>query len=550
MIKKLKNFIHKHENLEKLALSLWGIFWILRAKFIFRKIKGNPVRKKFKVIILAVRTIPTTNLVYFDAIFGHAFKKLDCQVKMLYCDGFLNSCDADTIFRTQKPQCFVCKNLGGFVKNALNLDGVDCASYCQYISESEIQEIKEKVKKLAEIDLLNYQYLGIDVGRHAHASAVRHFLFGKLDLNNPSQVAFLREKLVYAMTSTKIAEGLVIKEKPDVIFMIHGIYSTWGPFFHYFRSKGIDTIVYSQMLLRIGYFIFNRNGEQLTLVSKKAWSDFSHLPLNKDEEAMVDNYFVKRFKGKMGDQEIYEKNYNAKIEKQSLLESLSKKKYARRYAMYPNLAWDGVVEGPKSEIFNNIFSWIDTTIEFFKEKKGCQLIVKSPPAERIFEGCSKDIADYIIEKHGPLPENIIVLKPDVPLKMHDLVDHNTIGIVFNGTPGLELAVSGVPVLVVADIHYREAGVVYNIKTLEEYLRLLADPQELISFAKDNIKLAKKYAYFFLFKAMLRIPFYRKDKWVTIDWKTVADTEKLLGDNSNVIKICKKIINKEDVVAPL
>ena len=27
-------------------------------------------------------------------------------------------------------------------------------------------------------------------------------------------------------------------------------------------------------------------------------------------------------------------------------------------------------------------------------------------------------------------------------------------------------------------------------------------------------------------------------------------EKLLGENSNIIKVCKKIINKEDVVHPL
>ncbi|MFH1401636.1 MAG: hypothetical protein ABIG40_01605 [Parcubacteria group bacterium] len=547
IIKKLKNFVHRHETLEKSLLFIWGIFWIFRAKFIFRKIKHNPVKRSFKAIILGVRTIPTTNLVYFDAIFGHAFEKLGCQVRMLYCDGLLDSCDADTVFRSQRPQCFVCKKLGGLVKDALNLD---CISYCQYISESDIKEIKEKAKKLDEKDLLNYKYLGVDVGRHARASAIRHFLFGKLDLSNPAHIDFLRKKLVYAMISTKIAEGLVAKEKPDVIFMLHGIYSTWGTFLHYFRSKGIETIIYTEMLLRIGYFIFNRNSEQHRLVSEKIWSDFRRLPLRKEEETMVDDYFTKRFKGDMGDQKIYEKHFDNKIKKQVLLEFLSKKKYTRRYVIYPNLAWDGLVEGPKSKIFNNIFSWLDATIEFFKTNKDYQFIIKPPPTERVFERCSKDIADYIIEKHGPLPENIIVLKPDVPLRTHDLVDHNTIGIVFNGTCGLELAVTGIPVLVVADVHYREAGVVYNIKTLEEYLGLLEDPQKLISFAKNNIKLIKKYAYFYLFKTMIKIPFYKKDKFAEIDWKIVKNNEKLLGDNSNIIKICRRIINKEDVAEPL
>ena len=544
---KIKDFIKKHYALYTAVFFIWSFWFIIRAKSIFRKVKHPQPKKNLKVIILAVRTIPTTNLVYFDAAFGHAFRELGCGVKMLYCDGVLDSCDANTIFRDQKSQCFLCRNLGPLLKNSLNLD---CISYRQYISESDIQEIKEKVSKINTEDLLNYEYLGVSAGRYAQSSAIRYFLFGKIDLKNPEEVSVLRKKLFYAMIATKVASNVYKEEKPDRIFMMHGMFSTWGPFLEYFRLKDIEVIVYEDLLPRLGCFSFSRNIKGNKPFPKETWLSFSRSPLKKKEEAQIDAYLDGRFKGGAGDQEMFEKNFNIEIEKKLLLESLSKNKYSKRYIMFPNLAWDVVMEGKISEIFDDVFSWIDTTVEFFKQKGDYQLIIKPHPAELVFEGSSKSVRDYIYEKHSPLPENIVVLNPDTPLRAYDLIGSNSIGLTFNGTIGLELATLGVPVLVAAHIHYREVGIVKKVETMEEYLRLLEDPKELFSFAKKNIELAKKFAYFYFFKIMVRVPFYRDDKWATIDWKVLANAEKLLADKSNVIKICKKIINKEDIVNPL
>lgn len=547
MIRVLKNFIHKHENLEKLILFGWGIFFIIRAKLIFGKIKHSVAKGRSpKVLILALRSIPTTNLVYFDAVFGHAFKKLGCDVKMLYCDGVLDSCDADTVFRNQKPQCFVCKKLGGCVRNSLNLDNV---FYSQYISKSDVEEIKKEVAALHDEELSGHQYLGVNVGKHAHASAVRHFLFGNLDMNNPKEVLIFRKRLVSSMIAVRVAERIYSREKPDVFFMLHGIYSTWGPFRDYYRLKGVDTVIYVNTPSRFGHFIFYRNVTPNDIVSAYAWSEFRNLPLGKEEEKQIDSCLSFRRGGKSGDLEMYGENFDD-AKNNAILELLSKNKYSRRYVMYPNVAWDAVLEGQPSKIFEDIFSWLDETIKFFKERKDYQLIVKPHPAELVLEKCSKSIKDFILEKYNHLPENIIILGADVPLRAYDLIDSNTVTIVFNGSVGLEMASVGIPVLAAANVHYKDAGVVYEADTLKDYLSLLNNPDKLISFAKDNAEQAKKYAYFYFFKSMIRIPFYKDDKWSTIDWNIVKDVEKLLDDSSNIIKICKRIAGKKDVVSPL
>lgn len=550
---KLKNFVHRYQTLEKIILFAWGLFWIARAKLIFRKIKQSPKRVKDrggtnKVIIFSVRALPTTELVYFDAIFGHAFSKLGWQVKMLYCDGLLDSCDADTTYRSQRPQCFACKNLGSFVRNSLNLD---CILFRQYITDSDIKRIKEKVARLKREQLIDYKYLGVDVGLHAQSSAVKYFLSGKLDLNSPNHLAILRKKLIYSMIMTKIASRVYLNEEPKIIFMLHGIYCIWGPFADYFRTKNIDVIVYSNTGgFRFGDFAFIRNVREFELIAKKSWDEFKKTPLTRTEESLIDSCLAERAKGLIGDQLLYRENFNIRLKKQELLKLLSAKKYSKRYVLYPNLAWDACVEGRGSNIFKDIFSLIDTTINYFIKKPNYQLIIKPHPAELVWERGTESIANYISNKYPKLPKNIAVLKPDTPLSAYDLIKSGTIGITFNGTIALEMATRGMPVLVTGDSHYKDAGVVYEIKTLKEYLNLFDNPKKLISFAKNNIELAKKYAYFYFLKLPIKIPFYSEDKWSTINWKCLSNPEEVLTDNSNIIKICRKIIENKDVVNPL
>ncbi len=198
---KIKAFIHKYDWLDKTAFFLYGIFWIIRAEIVFKKLRKNipesfsdKKQKKSKILVLAIRAIPSTNLVYFDAMFGHGFRRAGCEVLMLYCDGLMDSCDADTVFRNQKAQCLSCRKLGKTTKKCLGLEQLNCISYRDYISDADISDIKKEVAKLKTNQLLNHQYLGVDVGMHAKVATIRFFLYGRMDLTNPKEEAIFREK--------------------------------------------------------------------------------------------------------------------------------------------------------------------------------------------------------------------------------------------------------------------------------------------------------------------------------------------------------------------
>ena len=308
--------------------------------------------------------------------------------------------------------------------------------------------------------------------------------------------------------------------------------------------------MYGNMPSRFGYFTFYRNKEISTISAEKTWNIFKTLPLTKEEEASSDAYFSKRIGGKDGDQKMYEKNFTPTVQTEQLLKTLSGKGFKKRFVMYTNLAWDVFIEGDEGKIFTDVFDWIDKTIAFFKHRKEYQLIIKPHPGELMWDKTSQGIKDYILEKFPDLPKNIVLLAPDVPLTAYDLLTEKAIGLVFNGSLGLDLATLGIPALVSANIHYKDAGVVYPIDTISAYLSLLDNPKPLFSFAKKHITLAKKYAYFYYYKTMVRIPFYRSDVWSTIDWKVMANTKKLLAPRSPLVKIAMLMIKGEDIVNPM
>ncbi len=542
--KKIKNFIKGNKILHRTVLFFWSILCIIRANLIFKRIKHDLPKGNCKIIIPTIRTIAVSSWLYFDAVFGHAFKRLGCDVKLLSCDGVLGSCDVDTAFKDQKNQCFSCKTLGSLVKNSLNLDWI---SYKQYISDSEIEEIKRIVSDMEIEELMDYKYFGVKVSEHARASTIRFYLSGQFDLSNPEVIATFRKKVIYAMIATKVANEIYLKEKPEMIFIMHGIYSGLGPFFDYFREKGVEVIVYGQVVFRFGSFFFNRNNRRYKLASKEIWNNFSQRSLSKEEESQIDAYMSTRLKGAADDHSLCAVNFDKSSKDRSLLIPHDKR-YLRRYVLYPNLAWDACVESRGSIIFKDIFAWLDTTIDYFQKKTDYQLIIKPHPFELV-EKNTKGITDYIYKKHPNLPENIVVLKANIPLRAYDLIAPGDICITFNGTIGMEVATQGVPVLVAGSSHYKDAGIAHRIKTVEEYLNLLDNPEKLISFARANIKLAKKYTYFYYIMLTIRVPVYRDDKLSTVNWKNVWRIEKLLSDNSQIMKICQKIINKEDIINP-
>ena len=172
------------------------------------------------------------------------------------------------------------------------------------------------------------------------------------------------------------------------------------------------------------------------------------------------------------------------------------------------------------EVFSSSMTeWIVETINHFYDQQNVQLIVRIHPGEQLSWGPSvyEILEDYFDE----LPEHIHVIKPTADVNSYDLIDLCSLAVVFTTTLGMEVALSGKPVVVVGETHYKGKGFTHDPDSWSGYFKTLHDileqPEEFrLSEAQTN--LAWRYAYRFFFDYPFPFPWhvqhYQKDlhKW--------------------------------------
>lgn len=99
--------------------------------------------------------------------------------------------------------------------------------------------------------------------------------------------------------------------------------------------------------------------------------------------------------------------------------------------------------------------WLERSLDFFARRPDVQLVVRIHPGERYTKGPS--VADVIHRRLPELPEHIHLVGAGDPVNTYDLVEIADLGLVYTTTVGMEMAMSGVPAIVIGQTHYREKG---------------------------------------------------------------------------------------------
>lgn len=159
--------------------------------------------------------------------------------------------------------------------------------------------------------------------------------------------------------------------------------------------------------------------------------------------------------------------------------------------------------------------WLLRTVEFFAEQPQTQLVVRIHPGERYTKGPS--VAEVIrgAFHETPLPENIHLVAADDPVNTYDLVEIADMGLVYTTTVGLEIAMSGAPVIVAGQTHYRNKGFSLDPASWEAYFQMLdlvlRDPEKF-RLSKAQVEQAWSYAYRFFFEYPRPFPWHLLHFW--------------------------------------
>jgi hypothetical protein len=136
--------------------------------------------------------------------------------------------------------------------------------------------------------------------------------------------------------------------------------------------------------------------------------------------------------------------------------------------------------------------------------------------------------------HPDLPDHIHLVGADDPVNTYDLVEIADVGLVYTTTVGMEMAMSGVPVIVAGHTHYRDKGFTIDPDSWDAYYQALAqtlaDPQAN-RLSRHQVDLAWNYAYRFFFEYPFPFPWHLLHFWNELENWSV---EKVLSREGQAI----------------
>jgi hypothetical protein len=162
--------------------------------------------------------------------------------------------------------------------------------------------------------------------------------------------------------------------------------------------------------------------------------------------------------------------------------------------------------------------WLEHAVRFFADRPDAQLVVRVHPGELL--GAGHPSVEIVQASLPELPEHVKVVPPGSKVNTYDLIELAHLGLVYTTTVGMEMAMSGVPVIVAGDAHYRGKGFTLDPDSLEQFISMiktrLSEPADR-RLPADVRQQARRYAYRFFFEFPFPYPWH-----VIHFWKDMED----------------------------
>jgi hypothetical protein len=318
-------------------------------------------------------------------------------------------------------------------------------------------------------------------------------------------------------------------QRPDIVIMPNGSILEMGAVFQTARHLDIPTVTFEF-------------GEQ----RGRIWFDLDHEVMfqNTDDmwNARKNTQFTDHQKERVGD--LYTSRQNA-----SLWNNFSRLwqdqpgqggEDARKelglderplVLLAANVIGDSLTLG--RQVFSrNMTEWLERTILKFADREDTQLVIRVHPGEKYTQGPS--VAELVRRTLPEIPEHIRLIAAEAKVNTYDLIEIADLGLVYTTTVGMEMAMSGIPVIATGHTHYRGKGFTLDPDSWQDYFdrldEVLDSPADF-ALSNEQLRQVWHYAYCFFFEYPCPFPWHLRDFWDEIEkW----DIETVLGAEGQAV----------------
>ena len=304
------------------------------------------------------------------------------------------------------------------------------------------------------------------------------------------------------------------KEKPDLLIIPNGTILEMGVAYQIARLQGIETITFEFADQQERIWLA-QNDEIMQHDTSDLWNQLGERPLPEKAKQALTSLFGARKNARLWGNFARQWQQNvsqggARVRDNLALDS-------RPLALLAtNVLGDSLTLG-RQRITATMAEMIVKTIDYFIRHRQLQLVVRVHPGELKTHGTS--MVEVIQKAYPALPENIHIIPPEDKTNTYDLMEIADFGLVYTTTVGMEMAMSGLQVIVTGKTHYAGKGFTLDPQSWQEYEQMLDRVSQNPKSARltpEQIEKAWLYAYLFFFEFSLPFPWHIL--WLEEDFK--------------------------------
>jgi hypothetical protein len=503
--------------------------------FINQPEKVNIISKKILVPIIETSHYQ----VYQVLALAKALEIRGAQIKVVVCGERLNGCELKSIKSPKLNPCLECSyNL----KQIVSLFGFDVEQLSDYISEDEVSNLRKIAESVCKNYPSSFLFQGIDIIPMTNDSVIRYFYGLVPEEESPELTLRRMQHLESSMIGVFVANKVAVSWKPDVLLCNMNVYSSWAPYSKVFAKLDISEFLVSLSQFDYKTIVLNRWQIYLKRTRYHRWIESRTIKyLQPREKKQLEDFLSHRFSG---NSQIF-KDYGFFSESNEAIATLSLDPEKRNIFLFSNVYWDvGMSEA--GNLFDGVISWVLQTIEILKNDPITHLYIKTHPSE-VFDSASslKGVKDYIHEKYPVLPSNITIIDPVLKIKTYELFPFIDIGLLYNGTVGLEMLLRRIPIIVTGFAPYSNLEEISFPKTVERYANLLKGKEKVMLPAQEDVEL---FAFFYFIK--MQMPWTLTKRAYADDFKEYnfeSLDELKPGNNPYLDHLCNCVLDPDNTI---
>jgi len=458
------------------------------------------------------------------------------RVHTIICSGGFPVCGNESAQIT-RPPCTVCLNRTLKYTEAFKLD---CQFTRDFIGLGDVQRATQLIDQLGDAELVDATYEGIEIGKIAFRDLSQYFHFPVIELGD-KELPVMRKSLVTAILNVELARQILLRHSPQRVIISNGKSISYAGIYSYLITKGVDVITWDESPVFRNGFTFNRDVYAAEVHLEDVWERESTNPLTERQERLVDEYFKMWRIGRNARYQYHEDSTNDSAELQEVRNNGCRKKIV---TFFSNLTWETSHLG-RNIGFTHLLDCIFFLIDYVKDSEKYHLVVRAHPAEtKVPEHLRTVIPleESIKRRYNPIPANLTILTSSSNVNSYGLADNSDLTCVYTSTIGLEIALRGRKCLVLGDCHYRRKGFTIDIDSRED-LRLYLDAfDHCTRLSPAQVDLAKRYAYLWVFRHVVRIPYL--DERTRSEYKITSVEDLVPGSDSVIDRLTEKILHGE------